>query len=107
MIYPDRIAEREIRMATRMTCCGFCRRLICERIEAGPAGRGQEAGPVKDRSFLPDDAMIEETYCRDCERFYHQLVTFGRGNILPADWNMPEPPVQESPQPGMTTGFTA
>lgn len=94
-------------MATRMTCCGFCRRLTCERTEAGPAGRGQEAGPVKDRSFLPDDAMIEETYCRDCERFYHQLVTFGRGNILPADWNMPEPPVQESPQPGMTTGFTA
>ncbi|MCS6287049.1 MAG: hypothetical protein H8K08_16640 [Nitrospira sp.] len=92
-------------MASQMTYCGFCRRLTCERTGAGPVRRGQEAGPVTDRPFLPDDSMTEEAYCHDCERFYHQLVTFGRGNTLPVDWSVAEPPVQESPQPGMTTGF--
>ncbi len=88
-----------------MTHCGFCRRLTSEHAETGPANRGQESGPVNDRPLLPDDAMIEETYCRDCEQFYHQLVTFGRGALLSTDWNMPEPPVHETPQPGMTPGF--
>lgn len=94
-------------MASRMTHCGFCHRLTCERTGAGPVGRGQESGPVTDRPFLPDDAILEETYCRDCEQFYHQLVTFGRGDRLSADWNRPEPPSHETPQPGMTTGLPA
>lgn len=94
-------------MATRMTHCGFCRRPTCERTEAGPASSGQEAGPLNDSPLLPDDVMVEETYCRDCERFYQQLITFGRGDAHSADWNVPEPPVPEILQPGITTGSPA
>lgn len=94
-------------MATRMTHCGFCRRLTCEQAETGPANRGQETGPLKDDRLLPDNTMIEETYCCDCERFYHQLITFGGADIRSGDWNVPEPPVQKILQPGITTGSRA
>jgi hypothetical protein len=94
-------------MATRMTHCGFCRRLTCERIEAGPASRGQGTGPLTDSPLLPDDLMIEETYCRDCEQFYHQLITFGRGDVRSADWNVPEPPIQTISQTRVTAGSPA
>ncbi|MCS6292395.1 MAG: hypothetical protein H8J66_04920 [Nitrospira sp.] len=91
-------------MATKMTLCGFCRRLTCERTEAGPARGGQEIGTLKDSPLLPDNAMIEDTYCHDCERFYHQLITFGRGDRYAADWNVPDSPIQQSPQLRITTG---
>jgi hypothetical protein len=82
-------------MATRMTLCEFCRRLACERTEADPAGGEQETGPLKVTPLLPDDVKIEETYCRDCERFYHQLVTFGRGDSSVTVRNVPEPQARE------------
>jgi len=94
-------------MATRLTLCGFCRRLTCERAEAGPASRGQETGPLKDNPLLPDDAMIEEAYCRDCERFYQQLVTFGRGDSSSADRHVPKAQVHESSQTTITMGTSA
>ena len=94
-------------MATRMTYCGLCRRLTCERIEAGPASSEQESGPLKDCPLLPDDVRIEETYCRDCEQFYHQLITFGRGDGRAADGNVPEPPALKIPQSSITTGSPA
>ena len=94
-------------MATRMTRCGFCRRLICERTEAGPASGEQEAGPLKVTPLLPDDVKIEETYCRDCERFYQQLVTFGRGDSSSADRHVPKAQVHESSQTTITMGTSA
>jgi hypothetical protein len=94
-------------MAAQMIHCGFCRRLTCERIETGPASRRQETGPLKDSPLLPNDALTGETYCRDCERFYHQLITFGRGDVRSADWNVPEPPVLKIRQAGITPGSPA
>lgn len=94
-------------MAMRMTLCGFCRRLTCERAEAGPASRGQETRPLKDNPLLPDDAMIEEVYCRDCERFYQQLVTFGRGESSSADRHVPKAQTHEISQPAITVGTSA
>lgn len=94
-------------MAMRMTLCGFCRRLTCERTEAGPTNGKQEAGPSKDAPPLPEGVKIEETYCRDCERFYYQLLTVGRGNLSSVDGDLPEPQARAIPQPAMTTGFRA
>ena len=94
-------------MAMRMTLCGFCRRLTCERTEAGPAGSEQEAGPLKGTPLLPDDIKIEEAYCRDCERFYQQLVTFGRGASSAAVRHVPEPQVHEISQATITMGTSA
>lgn len=92
-------------MATRMTRCGFCRRLACERTEAGPASRGQEAAPLGSGSLLPDDVLFEETYCRECDRFYQQLITFGPGDECVTDWSKPESPSQTLPQPKVTAGL--
>lgn len=94
-------------MAMRMTLCGFCRRLTGERVEASPANGEQEAGPSKDAPPLPENVKIEEAYCRDCERFYDQLLTFGRGYLPSVDGDLPEPPARAIPQPAMTTGFRA
>ena len=94
-------------MAMRMTLCGFCRHLDCERTEADPAGGEQEAGPLKVTPLLPDDVKIEETYCRDCERFYQQLVTFGRGDSSFADRHVPKAQVHEIPQTTIPMGTSA
>lgn len=94
-------------MAMRMTLCGFCRHLACEGTEADPAGGEREAGPLKVTPLLPDDVKIEETYCRDCERFYQQLVTFGRGDLSSADRHAPKAQVHESSQPTLTMGPSA
>ena len=94
-------------MAMQMTLCGFCRRLTCERTEAGPANGEQEAGPSKDAPPLPEDFKIEEAYCRDCERFYRQLVTFGRGDSSAAVRHMPEPQTHEISQATITVGTSA
>lgn len=94
-------------MATRMTLCEFCRRLACERTEAEPASGEQEIGPLKVTPLLPDDVKIEETYCRDCERFYQQLVTFGRGESSAADKHVPKAQTHEITQPAITVGTSA
>lgn len=94
-------------MAMRMTLCGFCRHLACERTEADPVGGEQETGPLKFTPFLPDDVKIEETYCRDCERFYQQLVTFGRGESFSADRHVPKAQTHEISQPAITAGSSA
>ena len=94
-------------MAMRMTLCGFCRHLACERTEADPAGGEQEAGLLEVTPLLPDDVKIEETYCRDCERFYQQLVTFGRGDSSSADRHVPKAQVHESSQTTITMGTSA
>lgn len=94
-------------MATRMTLCGFCRRLSCEQTEAGPASNGQEAGPPVSGPLLPDNFMIEDTYCGDCERFYHQLITFGRGTQCMTDWTAPPPPIQQLSPLQITTASPA
>ncbi|MEQ1628407.1 MAG: hypothetical protein ABL965_13510 [Nitrospira sp.] len=94
-------------MATRMTLCEFCRRLACERTEADPASGEQETGPLKATPLLPDDVKIEETYCRDCERFYQQLVTFGRGESSAADKQVPKAQTHEITQPAITVGTSA
>lgn len=94
-------------MATRMTLCGFCRRLTCERTEAGPSGSEQEAGPLKDTPLPPEDFKIEEAYCRDCERFYQQLVTFGRGDLSAAVRHVPEPQVHAISHATITIGTSA
>lgn len=94
-------------MAMRMTLCGFCRRLTCERTEAGPTNGEQEMEPLKDIPLLPDDFKIEEAYCRDCERFYQQLVTFGRGDSSVAVRNMKEPQAHEISQATITVGISA
>ncbi len=86
-------------MAMRMTLCGFCRRLTCERTEAGPTNG--------ERPLLPDHCIIEDRYCRDCERFYHQLVTFGRGDSSVTVTNVPEPQVHEISQATITVGISA
>lgn len=91
-------------MAIRITLCGFCRRHTCERTEAGSANKEQEAVLVDDGLHLPDNILIGETYCRDCEQFYHQLITFGRGDARASNWNIPEPPSSEIPHPGMMAG---
>ena len=90
-------------MATRITLCGFCRRLICGPTESGPASEGQETGPSLCSPLLPDNFMVEDTYCGDCERFYHQLITFGRGNQCMTDWTDPPHPVQYLPPSQITT----
>ena len=87
-------------MATRMTLCGFCRRLTCERTETGPANRRQETVQCESSPLLPDHILIEDTYCRDCERFYQQLVTFGRGDVGVT----PDPPARERSQSVLATG---
>jgi len=94
-------------MAMRMTLCGFCRRLTCERIEAGPTNGKQEAEPLKVAPLLPDDVAIEETYCRDCEQFYQQLVTFGRGDSSAAVRLVTEPLVHGNSQVPITVGTSA
>lgn len=94
-------------MAMRMTLCGFCRRLTCERTEASPTNGEQEAGPLMTGPLLPDHCIIEDRYCRDCERFYHQLVTFGRGDSSVTVRNVPEPQVHEISQATITVGISA
>ena len=94
-------------MAMRMTLCGFCRHLACERTEADPASGEQEAGPLKVTPLLPDDVKIEEIYCRDCKRFYQQLVTFGRGDSSSADRHVPKAQVHESPRTTITMRTSA
>lgn len=86
-------------MAARMTYCGFCRCPICETTAAGPARNGEESWPRKDGPLLPTGPMAGETYCRDCERFYRQLITFERGNAPLGDWLIPDSPAQEMAQP--------
>jgi hypothetical protein len=90
-----------------MTLCGFCRHLTCERTEADPASGKQETGPLKDSPLLPEDVKMEETYCRDCERFYQQLVTFGRGESSSADRHVPKAQAHEISQTTITVGTTA
>lgn len=83
-------------MARQMTYCGFCRRLTGERTEAGPASNGQEEARSKDNLSLPGTLSIQETYCHECDQFYHQLVTFGRGDAHSTDGGRPEPRAQEN-----------
>lgn len=94
-------------MATHMTRCGFCRRLTSGQIETGPASRGLETAPLEAPSFPQDDALLGETYCRECDRFYRQLITFGRGDGQASDWNRPAPQAQTLPQPGITAELPA
>ncbi|NOS79270.1 MAG: hypothetical protein HOP35_15135 [Nitrospira sp.] len=70
-------------MATRMTLCGFCRRLTCEQTDAGHASEGLKTVPLEHDLLRSDDTIFVETYCRDCDRFYQQLITFGRGEASP------------------------
>jgi hypothetical protein len=90
-----------------MTRCGFCRRLTCEKTEAGPAGSEQEPEPLKGAPLFPEDLKIDEAYCRDCERFYQQLVTFGRGDSFAAVRHVPEPQIHEISQTTITVGTSA
>jgi len=94
-------------MAMRMTLCGFCRHLTCERVEAGPANSEQEAGPLQENPLLTEDLKIEEAYCRDCERFYQQLVTFGRGDSSAAVRRVAKPQAHESSQQTITMDTSA
>ena len=94
-------------MAMRMTLCGFCRRLTCERTEAGPANGKQEAEPLKVTPLRPDDVAIEETYCRDGERCYQQLVTVGRGDSSAAVRHVAEPLAHGISQATITVGTSA
>jgi hypothetical protein len=69
-------------MATIVTQCGFCRRVREGRSEA----TWQDAAhmtPIAPSGML--DVVLEETYCSDCNRFYEQLVTFGKGEPLPVE----------------------
>lgn len=90
-------------MATHMTRCGFCRCLTYAETGVGPASRRQETAPLRNGSLLPDDALFGETYCRECDRFYQQLITFGRGDGWAIDWGRPELAAQALTQPEITT----
>lgn len=94
-------------MAMRMTLCAFCRRLACDRTGADPATGEQETGTLKVTPLLPDDVKIEETYCRDCEGFYKQLVTFGRGDLSSEVRHMPESQAPQISQATITVGTSA
>ncbi|SPP65973.1 hypothetical protein NITLEN_50013 [Nitrospira lenta] len=85
-----------------LTLCWFCRRLTPEQAEADSASGGPEMGTSKDTVLGPDNAIIEDAYCHDCERFYHQLITFGRGSHYAAGGTGPDAPIQQHPQPQTT-----
>lgn len=94
-------------MATRMVRCGFCMRPNCEQTEAGPASTERNRATRESAPLLSGDALFRETYCGQCERFYHQLMTFERGDGRGFDGNIPESPVQEVSQTGRTAGLPA
>lgn len=92
-------------MATQiMMRCGFCRRITTIRTGAGSGHIGQGLAQQADGAYLPDDVLITEVYCRDCEQYYQQLITFERREIRAADWNTPGPPNQESSRSMIAAG---
>ncbi len=78
-------------MAINMTRCGFCRRAMDQ------GSRSLEESPLRVELL-----QIKETYCPDCERFYQQLVTFGRGLAPSPMKHMPDTQTHEIPQTTIT-----
>jgi len=85
-------------MAMKTTRCGFCRRTLCQKTEAGQIGGDQTAELLHESPFLTESLQIEETYCPDCERFYQQLVTFGRDVSPLPSRHTPDAQTHEVPQ---------
>ncbi|MFO0707918.1 MAG: hypothetical protein U0412_13820 [Nitrospira sp.] len=80
-------------MATSAIHCGFCRRIVGERTETVPP-ESEQTHLLLSRSRSPIDApWAEEVFCHECDQFYRQLLTFGRG----------ESPAVDTPQPSRTT----
>lgn len=80
-------------MATSAIHCGFCRRIVGERTETVSPGLEQDPFLFPQGRSLIDAPWAEEVFCHECDQFYRQLLTFGRG----------EAPAVDRPHPGRTT----
>jgi len=98
--HPQDSARRKEMMASTATHCGFCRRITDAYSESGSETARQDATEVSRGQPPPlADVLLREAYCSECDMFYRQLVTYGRGDLILSDRGLNEPPPTEAGHP--------